>query len=67
MIILGMDVCTRAVTGTHFAIRIPAYKYPTGTWVPIKWMQHLPSLKSLVWQILDGKWTCSALISIDWH
>ena len=37
---------TIAVTGTHFATRVPAYQYPAGTRVPVYQMKHVLSFKS---------------------
>ncbi len=40
-----LSVC-RAVTGTHFATRVPAYQSPAGTRVPVYWMEHVLRFKS---------------------
>ncbi len=56
---------TRAVTGTHFATRVPAYQYPTGTRVPVKWMQHLLSFITRV--VLSPAGTRVPVYSSIWH
>ncbi len=35
---------TRAVVGTHFATRAPAYQYPVGTQISVYWLFQLQQL-----------------------
>ncbi len=42
---------TRAVMGTHFATRVPAYQYPAGTRVPVYKVQHVRALNGYLGSI----------------